>query len=133
MKKPLVSSQFGAFLITGGIAALVNVLSRVLFSRWLDFSIAVVLAYGLGMVTAYLLARIFVFRETRQGTLRSVAYFCAVNGVALLQTWGASLLTLHYVLPSIGWTFQAPLIAHFVGVVIPVFTSYVGHKYLTFR
>ena len=56
--------EFLLFLITGGVAALVNVVSRVGFSQLLRFELAVLLAYGVGMLTAYVLARKFVFACT---------------------------------------------------------------------
>jgi putative flippase GtrA len=53
------SKQFLVFLATGGIAALINFLSRILYSNWLDFSLAVFLAYITGMITAFILAKKF--------------------------------------------------------------------------
>ena len=44
------------FLLTGGIAAAVNFGSRIVYSNWLGFSTAVVLAYITGMITAFVLA-----------------------------------------------------------------------------
>jgi putative flippase GtrA len=35
--------EFGRFLFTGGIAALVNFLSRIIFNLWFDFSVSVYL------------------------------------------------------------------------------------------
>ena len=51
--------QFVVFIVTGGVAALVNFLSRILFNQWLSFSSSVILAYLCGMVTAYVLAKSF--------------------------------------------------------------------------
>ena len=56
-----------------------------------------------------------------------------VNLVAILQTWGISLLLAYHVLPAMGIRMYAPEIAHAIGIVVPVFTSYLGHKYWTFR
>ena len=71
--------EFLLFLITGGIAALVNVVSRVGFSQLLRFELAVLLAYGVGMITAYVLARKFVFLQSRTSVSRSIAAFALVN------------------------------------------------------
>ena len=57
------SRQFVMFLITGGLAAAVNFGSRILYNQWMGFSAAIVLAYITGMVTAFVLARIFVFQD----------------------------------------------------------------------
>ena len=127
------SRQFVAFLVTGGTAALVNFGSRILINQWLSFAVSVVLAYLIGMCTAWLLARQFVFGAGRQTATRSMAWFAAVNGLAILQTWGISMLLAYWLLPALGVVRWVPEIAHAVGVAVPVFTSYLGHKRFSFR
>jgi putative flippase GtrA len=131
--KHFFSKQFLAFLLTGGTAAAVNFGSRIMFSRWLDFSTAVVLAYITGMVTAYVLAKLFVFKKSRQSIHRSVTFFVLVNIIAVLQTWAISMGLAYYLLPYLGVTLFVKEIAHAVGVAAPVFTSYIGHKRWSFR
>jgi putative flippase GtrA len=126
------SKQFLAFLVTGGLAALVNFGSRLLLSQWLSLSLAVLLAYLVGMATAFLLARVFVFPGSRQAVHRSALFFVLVNGVAVLQTWGITLLLAYYVLPRLGVQAHADEIAHAIGIAVPVFTSYIGHKRWSF-
>ena len=128
-----VSRQFLVFLLTGGTAAAVNFVSRIVYSNWLGFSSAVILAYMTGMVTAFVLAKLFVFRESQQSVHRSAMYFVLVNLVAILQTWAISMGLAYYVLPSMDVTLYAREIAHAVGVAVPVFTSYIGHKRWSFR
>ena len=127
------SRQFLAFLVTGGLAAAVNFGSRILYNQWVAFSSAVILAYLTGMITAFLLARTFVFTEGSQSVQRSAVLFVLVNAVAVLQTWGISMLLAYYVLGWLGITRFVPEIAHAVGVVVPVFTSYLGHKRWSFK
>lgn len=128
-----MSRQFLAFLLTGGTAAAVNFGSRIAYSVWLDFSLAVILAYVTGMVTAFVLAKLFVFKQSQQSVHRSAAFFVLVNLVAILQTWAISMGLAYYLLPSLGVTRLVPEIAHAVGVAVPVFTSYIGHKRWSFR
>ncbi len=132
MIRHFMSRQFLAFLLTGGLAACVNFGSRILYDRWLDFSSSVVLAYLTGMVTAFILARVFVFTGGSQSVRRSALIFVLVNGVAVLQTWAIS-MALYYLLPLAGVEHYVPEIAHAVGVAAPVFTSYLGHKKFSFR
>ena len=132
MIRHFMSRQFVIFLVTGGLAACVNFGSRILYNRWLDFSTSVVFAYLTGMVTAFLLARAFVFRDGSQSVQKSAAIFALVNLVAVLQTWGIS-MALYYLLPLAGVSRFVPEIAHAVGVAVPVFTSYLGHKKFSFR
>lgn len=125
--------QFLLFVLTGGVAALVNILSRVGFSLLLRFELAVLAAYGVGMITAYVLARRFVFAGGGQSVRRSFAAFALVNLVAVLQTWLVSIGLRQLLLPLIGVTALVDLIAHGCGVIVPVFTSFLGHKHVSFR
>jgi len=124
---------FPRFLVAGGIAALVNMGSRWLLDLVLPYVPSIVLAYLIGMLTAFLLNRRFVFAPAVNGLGRQVSWFVAINVAALAQTVVVSLLLADYLLPAIGWTWQSDTIAHVTGVMVPVFTSYVGHKRLTFR
>jgi len=125
--------QFVLFLITGGVAAVVNFGSRIVYNLWLDFSTSILIAYITGMITAFVLARMFVFTETSHGVRRSAMFFALINVVAVAQTWAISLALANYALPSMGVSYLGAEIAHAVGVAFPVFTSYLGHKYWSFR
>lgn len=131
--RSLLSRQFLLFLITGGAAAGVNFCSRIFYNLWLSYSSSIIIAYLTGMVTAFVLARTFVFTETSQGVHRSVLFFTLVNVVAVAQTWAISMGLANYILPSFNITRYVPEIAHAVGVVTPVVTSYFGHKHWSFR
>jgi putative flippase GtrA len=125
--------QFLLFLATGGFAAAVNFASRILYSQWLGYSAAIVVAYVTGMVTAFLLARAFVFPGSTRPFHHSALWFAAVNLVAVVQTWAVSLALAFYLLPWLGIAWHRLEIAHLVGVAVPVFTSYLGHKHWSFR
>lgn len=133
MTKMFMNKQFIIFLITGGTAAAVNFFSRILYNQWTNFSTAVILAYITGMITAFLLAKAFVFKENTQPLKHSILFFVLVNMVAVLQTYFISLGMAYYLLPALNITFLAKEISHAVGVAVPVFTSYLGHKHLSFR
>jgi putative flippase GtrA len=60
----MTSSRFVRFLVTGGFAALVNLGSRYLLNQYMSFEAAVAVAYLFGVVTAYSLARLFVFERS---------------------------------------------------------------------
>lgn len=128
-----MSRQFLVFLLTGGLAAAVNFGSRIVYNRWCDFSTAVVLAYLTGMITAFVLARMFVFKQSSQSMHHSALYFTLVNLVAVIQTWLISMGLALYLLPMLGVTHFTREIAHAIGVAAPVFTSYLGHKRWSFR
>lgn len=133
MIKEFLTPQFRLFLLTGGTAAAVNIGSRVAFSHWFSLPLAVSLAYLCGMITAFVLNRLFVFTESTQSVGRSILIFSLVNGVAYLQTLGVTVLFAEYIFPACHLTWQAEFIAHCIGVIVPVFTSYIGHKRWSFR
>jgi putative flippase GtrA len=131
--KAFLSTEFLRFVFVGGFAALVNFLSRIAFSVFLSYPVAIVLAYLVGMATAYLLNRKFVFGAGRRGYAREIYYFALVNVLAVLQTLAVSLILARLVLPWLGVRAYPDEIAHFVGVCVPVFSSYLGHRYWTFH
>ena len=127
------SKQFIIFLITGGIAAAVNFLSRIFYNQYCSFSSAVIFAYLTGMVTAFFLAKLFVFKSTSQSLKRSAVIFTLVNMVAALQTWIISMGFNYYILPALGVERYVAEIASAIGIAFPVFTSYLGHKHWSFK
>jgi len=124
--------EFLVFLLIGGIAAAVNFSTRLIYNQWLDFSEAVILAYLTGMVVAFVLMRALVFPKSTQPISKSVGFFVMVNGVGILQTFAVS-VGLYYLLPLIGISRWAPEIAHGIGIAVPAFSSYVGHKRFSFK
>jgi putative flippase GtrA len=133
VKHTFVSKDFLLFLLTGGFAAAVNWSSRIVYNIWLPYSAAIVVAYITGMITAFVLAKLFVFTKSTQSTAHSAFFFTLVNLVAVVQTWAASVGLAYYVFPRIGFTWHVRDIAHAVGVAVPVFTSYLGHKKWSFK
>ncbi|WP_338552546.1 GtrA family protein [Paenibacillus sp. KS-LC4] len=127
------SKQFLLFLASGGLAAIVNLGSRIVLNHYLSFTLSVALAYMFGMITAFVLSKLFVFHGASQhSAIRQLAYFTLVNVIAIIQTLIVSIVLRNYFLPFIGWGFHPNEVAHFIGVCVPIFSSYVGHKYVTF-
>lgn len=125
--------QFVRFLAAGGIAALANFGSRIAFSLVLPYPAAIVLAYLVGMTTAFVLNRAFVFTGARNPVGQQAWRFVLVNLAAVAQTLAISLLLARWALPALGVAQHAETIAHAVGVLVPVFTSYLGHRHWSFR
>lgn len=125
--------EFVSFLFAGGLAALLNWGSRFLFSIWLDFELAVVLAFFVGLATGFILMRCFVFERRSRALMPQVSKYVLINALALVQTFAVSVGLVRWVFPAIGFFAGAEGVAHLAGVLVPVVTSYFGHKYLTFR
>ncbi len=132
MIKKILTFQFNLFLIAGGIAALINFSSRIILNIWLNFSYSIIIAYVIGMITFYLLAKTYVFIGSNQSYVKSIFYFICVNILAVAQTWLISIGLANYLFPEIGLLKFDKEIAHGIGVLVPVFTSYFGHKYFSF-
>ena len=128
-----LSKQFVAFLVAGGIAAACNVGSRMLFSRVSSYEVAIVLAYAVGMVVAFVIMRAFVFQPSEGSKGGELLRFTIVNLLGVAQTLLVSVAVARWVAPAIGLAKHAETAGHLVGVGVPVFTSFVGHKYFSFR
>lgn len=129
----MIRPEFLRFLLAGGIAAAANFGSRFIFSNFFSYSVAVFAAYLVGMLVAFLLMRGHVFNASQGPLAPQVTKFIGVNVLAVLQTLAISLLMVRWALPSVGITEHAEALGHLVGVLVPVVTSYFGHKFLTFR
>lgn len=127
------SKQFISFLFAGGFAAVVNFGSRFFYSEFLSYGNAVILAYITGMITAFILSKLFVFEKSVHSTKKEFYYFTLVNIVAVIQTYIISVGFAKYLFPMVGFEFYPEVVAHAIGVVFPVFTSFIGHKYFSFR
>jgi len=125
--------QFVQFLFAGGVAAGANFGSRFLFNRWVNYEIAITLAYLVGMLVAFLLMRKLVFNAKGKALMPQIINFVIVNMFALLQTLLISVALVRWLFPEWGVVDHPEAIAHLIGVLAPVVTSYFGHKFLTFR
>jgi putative flippase GtrA len=125
--------QFISFIIAGGLAAIVNFGSRFIYDDYMSFGNAVILAYMTGMMIAFTLSKFFVFKKSKHSVKREILYFSLVNIVAVIQTYIISVSSVNYIFPSINFTFHSESIAHAVGIIFPVFTSFIGHKYFSFK
>ncbi|MDR9437303.1 MAG: GtrA family protein [Thiohalophilus sp.] len=126
-------TEFMQFLVVGGFAALVNFISRIIINEWVGYRLAVVLAYLVGMLTAFILSKIYVFEKSGRHHWHELRDFTLVNLLAVVQVWLISVGLAEYLFPAVGYTVYAPEVAHLIGLAIPAVTSYLGHKYYSFR
>jgi putative flippase GtrA len=128
-----LSPQFGRLLLVGGVAAAVNVASRIVYGTCVDHSASIILAYLTGMVTAFVMARRFVFPLGKSCMHRSAAIFSLVNAVALLRTSGVNILLTDHVVPCLGIRRHTETMAHLIRVGVPAVTCNIGQREWTFR
>lgn len=127
------SIEFLKFLVVSGFAAVVNFVSRIIIDIFTSYGIAIVLAYLVGMVTAFALNKLFVFQKGKKHSAKQFMIFTLVNIAAILQTLVISILLRDYFFPYIGFNFHTDEVAHIIGLGVPAFTSYLGHKYFSFK
>lgn len=132
-KAQFANKQFISFIVVGGFAALVNFSARLLASEFMSYRWAVLVAYVFGMLTAFILSKYFVFAKSGRNPIQELYYFAIVNLVAAVLVWVISVTLAEYLFPKIDFTFYPEEIAHIIGLSAPVFTSFLGHKYFSFK
>ena len=102
-----IKTEFAQFLVVGGVAALVNFVARIVINKFVSFSVAVALAYPVGMLTAFVLSKYYVFEQSGRHHLHELRDFTIVNLFAIVQVWLISVGLAEYVFPAIGYHFYA--------------------------
>jgi putative flippase GtrA len=131
--KTVANNQFSKFLLTGGLAAAANFSARLLFSQFMPYLPAIVLAFIVGLATGFLLMRAFVFSTGVAPPVQQASYYVLVNLVGLVITVVVSLAVAKLASMVMADRQVAEAIGHMAGVVSPVLLSFYAHKYLTFR
>jgi putative flippase GtrA len=127
-------TEFIYFVLACGVAALANFSSRIVFGFLVFYEFSIILAYIVGIITAYLLCRKYVFRSKKNRPQQEVTYFILVNVFAIIQTLVVSVLCCDYLFINfISNLSYRESLSHFLGVCFPVFSSYFGHKYFSFK
>lgn len=126
-------SRPARFLMVGGIAAAVNFFSRILLGQWIPYAPSILFAFLFGITTAFVMNRLFVFNDAKNKLYHQVFWFVTVNLIAVAQTFFVSLILANTIFPRIGFAWHRETIAHGFGVLIPILTSYFGHKHLSFK
>ena len=132
-KKKEEKRQFILFIITGGTSAVINILSRIILSDFFRFEIAILISYGIGMIVAFNLANRFVFLNSKKSIKKSFPAFALVNFLSVIQTFFVSIFIKNWLIIFFDNLSLVELIAHSCGLGVLVFTSFYGHKYITFK
>ena len=129
----LATPQFLRFLVAGGVAALVHWGSRIGLNLWVDFRVALVLAYAVGIATAFVLNRWLVFPPSGRALRAEVSYFVVFNVAAFPLVWGTSVVLAESLLPALGMTALVRELAHAIAIALPLVVNFYLHKFVTFR
>ncbi len=131
MLKHFFTKQFLKFLFVGASAALVNWVSRIIFSFWMSFSLAISAAYLTGMAFAFLLNKKFVFPSSSMPIQRQIRNFTLTNLVTFPLVWLMSIQIRNF-LQGLGMSAYYEELAHMLALSIPTVTSFLIYKFLAF-
>lgn len=98
----------------------------------MNFEYAILCAFFVGLSSGFLLHKYCVFEPSARPMQSEMGAYFAVNMLALAQTWLVTLLLASRLVPLLG-THEGEAISHLCGILVPVVTSYFGHKYFTFK
>lgn len=124
--------QFAQFVLVGGFAALMNWLSRLLFSHWLPFAWAVTFAYAIGMSIAFLLNSRLVFPLSDKAPSAQARDFVLINLAFFPVVWLASILV-NRGLIALGMSEYTKELAHAIALPMPMLATFLLYKFLAFR
>ena len=128
-----LSKQFFLFIIAGGTSAIINLLSRIVLSIFLSFEFSILISYLIGMIIAFLLFKKFVFVNTKKSNKNSLAAYTLINLISVIQTFFISTLMRNWLITILDNLTITELVSHLSGLGVLTFTSFLGHKYITFK
>ncbi len=121
-----------SFLFVGGSAALINWLARIILSFWLEYELAVLLAYIIGMIVGYLGYRFLVYSASDSSVKAEIMRFIVVNIISgVIVVLSASLLA-RIILPFIGQAIFVEESAHALAIALGAVINYHAHAHITF-
>lgn len=123
--------DFIKFLVVGAIAAVANIILRIILNYVVSYEMSIIVAYFIAMTIAFVLNKAFVFRSQQSYRSEYIRFFL-VNIIAVMIVWLVSIGLARLLFPAIGFTWHAETIAHVIGVMSPVVFSYFGHKHFSF-
>lgn len=127
-----LTKQFLLFLVVGGIAAVLNWLARLCLSIWLPFSSAVIIAYAIGMLTAFLLNHRLVFPKSNKKTWEQARDFILANISLFPIVWFAS-ITINNWLKLMGIINYSEELAHAFAIPMPMLVTFLFYKFFAFK
>ena len=127
-----VSREFARFFFSALAAAAINFAARLLLDPFIGYDKAIVVSYLIGTVAAFFLYQNEVFGKGARPMWQEIGLFAFVTLAAIAQTLIVSILLVEHLFPLVGWQWYPKEVAHIIGMGVPMFSSFLGHKYLTF-
>ncbi|MDD4319283.1 MAG: GtrA family protein [Candidatus Peribacteraceae bacterium] len=117
--------QFSRYLMSGGTAALTELLSyRLMLVLGMWYLLATPVSSGIGIVAAFVLHKYFVFKKKESVLKHSVRY-------AILTTWNI-LAQIFIVYALVEWTGMDPTLAKVLGIGTTVSWNFFLYKFFVY-
>ena len=125
--------RFTGFLFAGVVSTLCNLGSRYVFQLAMSYEWALVFANAVGILSAFVLNRWFVFKSTQGVFTSELTRFTLVNLIGIVVSWAASVALYRWLFPAVGFAWHPDLWAHAIGIAVPVIPNYLAHRAWTFN
>src|SRR5262245_20408808 len=122
------SGQFARFLAVGGVALVCHWISRFAFNAVVSYGWAIVLAYLVGILVAFVLNKIYVFPYSQRSLNFEMSFFFLVNVAAFPVVWIVAYALGEWLLVDYLPRQVALALAHGFAITLPVFVNYALHK-----
>jgi len=132
MIRHLFTRQFALFLFVGGTAAFINWSSRLAISSFFSFPAAVSIAYMIGMATAFMLNRLFIFKRSERPILKQARDFIIIN-FSFMPVVLCSSIFIEKILRHMGMVLYTEAVAHGLSVSLPAILSFLLYKFVAFK
>ena len=132
LHRQFFTRQFLCFAGIGIVAAALNWGSGRLFALVTSFSFSIELAYGVGVASAFVMNRLWVFPGSPRPMVQQIVWFMGVNLLFFPIVWGVSVALGNYVLPWLGMRDLAEPLGHAAALAFPMILTFLIHKFLTF-
>lgn len=126
------SKQFLKFIFVGGSAAVLNWLARYIFNFWFSFHLSILLAFFIGLSSAFILNSIYVFPNSTQSLSHQIKVFTITN-LSFLPIVGVFSILLNKLLNYFEIYLYSKEIAHGIALLSPTFLSFLIYKFWGFK
>ena len=123
---------FAGFVLVGLMSTACNLGSRYVFQVFAGYEVALAVANVVGVLSAFLMNRWFVFKPGDATVWAELSKFTLINVAGIVVSWMVSVLLFRQVLPALGFGWHPDLVAHAIGISVPVIPNYFAHRYWTF-
>jgi putative flippase GtrA len=125
------SKQFIYFLFAGSTAALVNFTSRILLRSYLDIVFSAVIAYSLGLLTAFILYKRLVFPFSGKPLNFQLRRFLFIQ-IGFMPVVIIIFISLSGIFNTMGLGNFSEPIAHALSIGMPALITFLLYKLLVF-